>query len=229
MAGELATLVGRTQAPAELTTDFKAQVLRVLAMLAPPHDATSVVTRAATPGQSALARADAPVAPAVFGDTPNAGGAPELAAKLKGLLEGALHRVQSQQLATLAARDHGAPAWHFELPVRLGQQYDAVRLTVGREPPRQGHDEDVTWTVNLALSPGDLGGMHVRVTLSGIRISSTLWAEHPETAELVRGRLDELRTGLDGAGFDVGRMQCLDGCPPAARAEPSGGLLRVRA
>ena len=207
LEARLATLAGGTGGRAELATDFKAQVLRLLALLAPSRadPAPAQSPAAAPPGE------------------------PALVAKLNGLLEGALHRVHSQQLASLAARESAVPTWHFELPIRLGPEYEALRLRVEREPPPPGAEEEPRWTVNLALTPGDLGPLHVRVTLSGNTVSSTLWAERPETASLVRERLDELRSSLDGAGFAVGRMQCLDGCPPAARADPPGALLRVKA
>ncbi len=132
-------------------------------------------------------------------------------------VEAALARLQMNQLSSLPAEHGGTPMWIFDLPMRRNDQMDVLRLQVEADDQRNGQQELRSWSVTLDLEPNNLGPVHARVTLIGGQISTTVWAEHPDTAALFTGHLDELRGSMTRAGLTVAAMGCFCGKAPTPR------------
>ena len=144
--------------------------------------------------------------------------------------EAALARLQMNQLSSLPAEHGGTPMWVLDLPVRREDQVDVLRLQVEADDRRDRPQELRSWSVSLGLEPGNLGPVHVRLTLHGGQISATVWAERPDTAALFAIHLEDLRAGMTHAGLAVGAMGCYCGKAPApARVRMPEKLLDTRA
>ncbi|MHB8346445.1 MAG: flagellar hook-length control protein FliK [Acidiferrobacterales bacterium] len=145
-------------------------------------------------------------------------------------VEAALARLQMNQLSSLPAGHGGTPMWIFDLPVRHNDQIDVLRLQVEADDRHDGRHESRSWSVTLDLEPSNLGPVHARVTLNGDQISTTVWAEQPDTAALFTGHLDELRASMTRAGLTVAAMGCFCGKAPASgNARMPEKLLDTRA
>lgn len=153
------------------------------------------------------------------------GQTPEPAADLSRQIEAALARVQLHQLSA-AAPDANAPAWAGEIPLRHGDAVDVCRLRIDRDGGQDAERAASGWSAWITLDLRTLGPLHVRLTLGGGRLSTTVWAEAEATAALVSEHLDTLRQSLRDAGLDVAALQCHRGRPrllPADRL-PTGLL-----
>ncbi len=133
---------------------------------------------------------------------------------LQRLLEGAVARVQTNQLASLPT-DEGTPrAWVVEIPVRQPPEGSVVKLRIQQET--NGHeDSDLPyWSVNLSVEPPRLGPIHARISLGGEKISTTLWVEQASTLKLVQRHLGDLDNSLRKAGLATEPVCCHGGEPP---------------
>jgi hypothetical protein len=148
---------------------------------------------------------------------------PSLQLLLK-LAAGAVARVQSHQLASLAqaASADGQPATvlQMEIPVRELPAPVQLRLRGEDEAPgkRNGRQRARQWKIDLVFDMEPLGPLQVQAQLCRNQFSGQLWAERPATADLISRELGELRRALGEAGLDIGELDCHRGAPPAAPA-----------
>lgn len=156
---------------------------------------------------------------------------PELAALGKAS-EGAVYRIQSQQLHQASAQLEQPGLLALEFPVRGEQRFDLLRLQVGKDSRRGGEDEQASvWQVVVDLDLGDAGPLQAHVTLRGGSISATLRVQDTSTADCARIRLPELGGRFEQAGLQVGELACLNATPlaPAADESDNGALIEVEA
>ena len=206
-----------------LNQDLKAGLLRLLSVLTSPIGSTTQPPSAPPPNASSLS--PPPQAPA-SGDA----GQSSLIGKLVADVEGAVHRIQANQLRSVVLGEQVSPVWYFELPVRERRGVGLVSLRVGRERAGTHSQEGGTWTAHLALDLGDHGRASARIALSAGTVSSNLWAEQASTAELFARHIDDLRDALTTAGLKVGAICChVGGSPAESLSEAYPSLLDVRA
>jgi hypothetical protein len=161
-------------------------------------------------------------------------------AELLHRADGALAGLLLDQLACHSAQsEKGMPVWSLSLPWREGEHLGVLRLRIEREreqPPaaRRGAPAESggSWRVWLHLDPPGLGTIHAELRLAGLHTDVTLWAESESTAARIAGALARLRSGLEGAGLEVGALDCHTGRPAAMRDEnrrPPFSLLEEKA
>jgi len=192
--------VASEQPPAP--ADLKAGLLRLAAEL-----------RTQTPVQG-------PANPIVAAST---SGAPALLEKT----EGALARIQANQLNSLVAETTDKPAWLVDLPVRQGDRVDVFRLRVEEDrAARRGEAESAPWSVWLDF---DLTGLGC-VRAQGESVSALFWTEQDGAATLFNRHMDVLHRELTAAGLSVGQLAAQAGAPSAAPADPTvAGLVNEKA
>jgi hypothetical protein len=127
--------------------------------------------------------------------------------------EGALARIQTHQLGALA-QEQSPPAWAGELPIRNGDQIDALQFHIEKDGSHSANTEEQGWNTWLTLNVRALGPLHVRISLAKHGIATTFWAESNSTADLVKNNLDYLHQALQRAGLEVRNIQCHQGRPP---------------
>ncbi|WP_425928512.1 flagellar hook-length control protein FliK [Pseudomonas sp. NyZ201] len=230
-------------ATSELAPDIKAQVVRLIAQLLPnvpggtPLSPTLQASLAqALPGMvRSYLGALGQVAP-----RPHPTGFPlptrllqnlEQEGDLQHLLRlaaAAISRLQSHQLASLEQTGNTPDGnlqttWQLEIPLRTGPEFMPVQVKVQREetpeqqadPERERRDPlEMLWRVDLAFDLHPLGPLQVQAQIVRGSLSSQLWAQRPETAELIGRELDDLRARLVARGVNVGELHCHQGVPP---------------
>jgi len=248
---------GPTDVPATLAGDLKGHLLRLLAAVGrapPPGRATaSGASLPATPiaadGTASAAQPPArpspdlsaarapalsgtPPAPSASG--PSVAGPPLAGPSIESLareVEGALYRVQLNQLVSLEPTASSSTVWHIELPLRE-RDGGVLALRIERDAPGAagGENSEASWVVNLTVPLADLGTLFARIALVGTRLSATLWAERPATAALAERGLRSLRERLDAAGLTVTALHCRAGRPSSWPAgAPVRAILSARA
>lgn len=92
-----------------------------------------------------------------------------------------------------------------------------LQIKVQREQSQRQSDKeqpDTLWKIELAFDIQPLGPLQVQAQLLRGSLSSQLWAERGETAELIASELEHLRERLQAAGLNVGELACRQGVPP---------------
>ncbi len=144
--------------------------------------------------------------------------------ELLGQVEGALARIQVQQLQTAATDQQNRPVWVIELPVRTEQGIDLFDMRIQRDTEDHAEgDPKAPWTVTLAFDLEKLGAIRAQITLYGEdRISTVFWAEQQETSTYFNQHMDRLESRLKQVGLDVARLDCRHGKPdtPPPSREP---------
>lgn len=218
-----------------LSTDLKASFVRLRSALALTPRVTSGTTRASgvTTGNSALAGSNsgnatltpAPVAlvTPIPSKTPRpapghktevtAGAGTERIPALIQQVEGALARIQLNQLSSTPTPEQTIDRWYIEIPVLTDGRFHSVALNIERDPGNQTRGTSDTWTVSLSVDLGEAGWLHARLQLHRGELSTTLWAERESTAELVEQRLGRLANALSGSGLELNSIRCHHGRP----------------
>ncbi|MDB6049935.1 MAG: flagellar hook-length control protein FliK [Pseudomonas sp.] len=147
------------------------------------------------------------------------------------LAAAAISRLQSHQLSgleqTRSTADGGVlTTWQLEIPMRNLQDIVPLQVKVQREdtPDKNEtadkHDnpskpaKERLWRVELAFDLEPLGPLQVQAQLLHGSLSSQLWAERPQSAELIANELGYLRERLVASGINVSELACHRGTPP---------------
>lgn len=148
--------------------------------------------------------------------------------QLLRLAAAAVSRLQSHALSSLqqtGVSENGnlQTTWQAEIPIRHGQEFIPLQAKLQREetPQQQADGQreqrdplESLWRIELAFDLPPLGPLQVQAQLSQGRLSGQLWAELPQTAQLIDSQLASLRTRLLDRGLEVGDLHCHAGTPP---------------
>ncbi len=151
---------------------------------------------------------------------------PELTALGKAS-EGAIYRIQSQQLQHASGHAEQTGLLALEVPVRSERELEMLRLRVHRDGRRSDDAESAAWQVVIDLDLGASGSLQAHLTLRAGDISATLRMSDPDTARTTRDRLGELEARLEQAGLTVGSVCCLNAMPLEPAADERAPLLEV--
>jgi flagellar hook-length control protein FliK len=126
-------------------------------------------------------------------------------------LDGAVARIQTNQLSSLPTEDTTRQVWQFELPIRQSNGLDLFHFRISREAVKKGGSVSFMWNLTLHMNLPSLGPMRVRLSLMGEKISTTIWSESTHTTSLVRQHLERLRAGLESTGLAVSKLDAFQG------------------
>jgi flagellar hook-length control protein FliK len=127
-------------------------------------------------------------------------------------LDGAVARIQTQQLASLPQEDAARQVWQFELPVRNGEEIDLLHIRIGRDDSANAKEnEPAVWTLTLHMDLAKLGPMRIHLRLQGEQLSTLIWSERSETNTLIQSHLQELRSAYEQRGLSVDRLEAHQG------------------
>lgn len=224
MENKLAQAVQTGSRP-QLDTDFKAGLLRLARDITGEQPKLFQASAESKPASlPPLAQAPPPLRGAPV--QPQASAEPGLqnnhATVVRDLvqqIESSLARVQLNQLASVPSEQAPAPLFTLELPVRRGNQADVLDLRIQRDA--EGNDGEMEkWSVWLAFDFDGLGPVRTLISAHGNQVSVSLWAEQDHAATAFEQNLDRLRTNLDRAGLEVGRLASQPGRPHDTRNNP---------
>jgi hypothetical protein len=136
-------------------------------------------------------------------------------------LDGAIARIQTNQLSSLPTEDATRQVWQFELPIRQENCFDLFHFRISHDAVNKGTDIAHIWNLTLHMNLPSLGPMRVRVSLMGEKVSTTIWSERADTASLVNQHLNRLRTGLESTGLEVNKLEAFQGIAEVENELPS--------
>jgi hypothetical protein len=222
------------EAGANVSSDIKALLLRLLSILEKPAFEYALRTNASAVADTSRDTTEVPPPQKhqpvsqprarLNTSSDDAGIAVDIPALYKKA-QGALARIVLHQIASSDTNDAGALAWRLELPVRQQDAVDIVSISIEDERNHAEESEAKNWVVNLAVELPVLGALHVRVGLYQHSITSTFWCESPGSVELIENRLAELRTRLEKQGLKTLNLGCLAGSPPARESSSEARVL----
>ena len=201
--------------PPVASTDAAAQVFRGL-----PGD----------PG-APMSRGHPPLPPVNSAMQPSKGGAMD-ASELLRHVEGALARVQLNQLSSLP-QDRLAPEWLVEVPVRRDDHTDVWSFRINRETRQESgcgqESQEDAWSLMLAFDLPGIGPMQSRISLRGDLVSAQFFSLREGVLPLVSEHLPQLQARLRQAGLRVTELTCHHGRIPAPAGAPKARILDERA
>ena len=122
-------------------------------------------------------------------------------------LDGALARIQTNQLTSLPQEDPTRQSWQFELPIRQGELVDLMRIQVEKDSTFSTEEETPSWNLTLRMNLRELGAMRVQLRLRGEAISSVFWAQELSTNQLIKTNLATLRKAFEKTGLEVKKLE----------------------
>jgi hypothetical protein len=126
-------------------------------------------------------------------------------------IDGAIARIQTNQLSSLPNEDTSHQVWQFELPIRHESGVDLFHLRLMSDDRRRASTSEPGWQLTLHMNLEPLGPIRIRLHLVGEALSTTIWSEKPETSSLVNQNLDRLRSGFESAGLEVKKLEAFQG------------------
>ena len=188
------------------------------------------------PEQGSNPQAQRPVPPTL----PAGADASEILRQLASDADGALARVRLLQIASLpdadgAPRQDGAPetqprVWQMELPIGNGRETSVMAIRIERDRrARKGERDGPVWRVRLALELEDAGAVSAAIAYAPPQVSVALWAEQPETSQILKDNAGLLDDALRAAELDVDGIDVQTGHAPdvkrTRKPQSAGGLL----
>ncbi|SDF09520.1 flagellar hook-length control protein FliK [Phytopseudomonas seleniipraecipitans] len=223
--------------PGALSTDMKANLLRLVSQLLPLLPGSAPLAAASA---NAMTQALPAFARNILGNIGQSSGRQQamgfplpsrmlqamdgeddLEALLK-LAAAAISRLQTHQLSSLAQSQTGpdgalVTTWQIEVPMRNQHELVPLQVKIQHEEPAPSGKQDpkeTLWRIDLAFDLDPLGPLQVQAQLAHGSLSSQLWAERASTAGMIDRELGNLRERLVAAGLTVGDLACSQGTPP---------------
>ncbi|WP_372777771.1 hypothetical protein [Litorivivens sp.] len=118
-------------------------------------------------------------------------------------LESGVARIESQQLASLQAREQGQVQWLLDLPVRNGQEIDYWQLFMRREQSAQSdqNEKEKRWLVTLSVELDLAGKLAIHIDHSERRTFVKLFSEEAFVLQWVEEKSPILQAKLSKAGI----------------------------
>ncbi len=150
---------------------------------------------------------------------------PQMTAQLLEQVEGAIARIQLNQLGSVPADTGGneRPVFTVELPVRGEARSDVIHLRIEQDD-EHGADEHTgrrSWRVVLGFDLPALGPVHAVVTVGGPQVSADFLAPSSTTARRLEAHLGTLHDALTGSGLQANRLSARTG---ALQEEQQAGI-----
>ncbi|WP_151702891.1 flagellar hook-length control protein FliK [Nitrincola alkalilacustris] len=130
--------------------------------------------------------------------------------QLTQLVNSLLARSTAQQIGSLQnwreLPDGGQERqYRLDLPILLDQKLENAELKITEHRRRNEEGEFVTaWTVRLHFTLDEFGKVDAEISLKdGWELTTSFWAEQPETVKLIRDRLPGFETDLRNKGFQI--------------------------
>lgn len=119
-------------------------------------------------------------------------------------VEVGLARIETLQLANHTLATAGQNNVYLELPIRIGNQFETIRLLIEHE--QSSSEENILKTqsasIYLEVVISDSESVQAKVSVTGEKLSITLWSESERIQERLRGSAANLDTALTRSAVD---------------------------
>ncbi len=122
--------------------------------------------------------------------------------QLARLVDGAIAKIETNQLKTIAAWFDGEAQLHFDLPVLVDDGHRDLRLQVFYEDDAAATPGTESNTIVLEIPLDDGKSLRAAVTLAGDDLSVRLWSDDAGVRAVIGQRRDELMRNLRANGVE---------------------------
>lgn len=134
--------------------------------------------------------------------------------------ESALHRLQANQLATVARDSGNNDFLLLELPLYHDDEITPLQLQIQRQSTQD--DEEEQWSVTLDFRLPGLGALRVNTHLRKQQLTAQFQAARQETTQLIREHLPQLHGALDRLGLSIADLSAVQAEIQAPPLIPAG-------
>ncbi len=139
----------------------------------------------------------------------------DLFKNLQHKTENTVAKIVLDQLMSLPKEDSPKQLWIIDIPFLDRQQAEAVRIEVQRDKENKQQSGGSNWSVNITITPPELGTIHCVVSYRNDMINTYFKSQHTQTTELIKHNLDYLKNQLEESGLKTGHMDAHDGVQKA--------------
>ncbi|MCK9396971.1 MAG: flagellar hook-length control protein FliK [Methylobacter sp.] len=145
----------------------------------------------------------------------------ELLKNLQNKTENTVAKIVLDQLTSLPKDDTPKQLWIIDIPFIDKQQAESVRIEVQRDKENKQQSGNHDWSVNITITPPELGTIHCLVSYRNDVINTYFKSQNNQTTELIKHNLDYLKNQFEESGLKPGHMDAHDG---AQKTQPSHQL-----
>ncbi len=238
LEAQLVAALQQPDAPANLSGDFKAQLLQLASNLmaqiqaegGDPADIAPLRTEAGAlrrgtakpppPLRGAATTGQAASRPAIDEDTDE----DSLLHVLEHDAKAALARLELSQIASMQRKGYNTQ-WRLELPVATPDGRAFAQFEISRDGANGGHpDASPTWRTRFSLNISPTGPVHAEIAQSGGATRVTLWIDDAQTREALSAEQAQLTAALAQEGLGDCAVRVLSGAPVPPPV-PTGALV----
>ncbi|MDO9048143.1 MAG: flagellar hook-length control protein FliK [Methylobacter sp.] len=144
----------------------------------------------------------------------------DLLKNLQHKTESTVAKLVLDQLMSLPKEDNPKQLWIIDIPFIDRQQAESVRIEVQRNKENKQQSGNCDWSVNITITPPELGTIHCIVSYRNDVINTFFKSRNSQTTELIKHNLDYLKNRLEESGLKTGHMDAHDGAQKTQTAHP---------
>jgi uncharacterized protein (UPF0147 family) len=135
----------------------------------------------------------------------------DLLKNLQTKTENTVAKLVLDQLMSLPKEDNPKQQWIIDIPFIDRQQAESVKIEIQRDKENQQQAHSSDWSVNITITPPELGTIHCMVSYRNDVINTFFKSQDTQTTELIKHNLDYLKSQLEESGLTTGHMDAHDG------------------
>ncbi len=148
----------------------------------------------------------------------------ELMTEVKSILS----KLETHQLMSIKNDSTGVQQFLFDLPILKNAQLDSFEMRFEQQSKANKEKASQFWKVVVRFDLEPLGPMFAQVELKNDRISTHIFAQSAETANLIENHLDILRDSFTQAGINSDRLEANQGKVPETLIQPERQGVDIR-
>jgi hypothetical protein len=134
----------------------------------------------------------------------------DLLKSLQNKTENTIAKITLDQLMSLPKDDNPKQLWIIDLPFMNRQQAETVKIEIQQDHIHKRQTGSSNWSVNITLSPPDLGTIHCVVSYRDGLIHTFFDSQNTQTIQLIKHNLNTLKNQLEASGLAAGQMDAHD-------------------
>jgi flagellar hook-length control protein FliK len=135
----------------------------------------------------------------------------DLLKNLQNKTENTVAKIVLDQLMSLPKDDNPKQQWIIDIPFINRQQAESVKIEIQRDKENKQQSSNHDWSVNITITPPDLGTIHCLVSYRNDVINTYFKSQNTQTTELIKYNLDHLKNQFEESGLKPGHMDAQDG------------------
>ncbi|WP_340121842.1 flagellar hook-length control protein FliK [Methylobacter svalbardensis] len=130
----------------------------------------------------------------------------DLLKNLQNKTENTVAKLVLDQLMSLPKEDNPKQLWLIDIPFIDRQQAETVKIEIQLDKKNKQPSGSSDWSVNITITPPELGTIHCRVSYQNDVISTYFNSQQTQTTQLIKHNLDYLKNQLEESGLTTGHM-----------------------